>query len=139
MKVKVAQSCWTICDPMNYTVHGILQVRSLLQGIFPTQGSNPGLLHYRQILYQLSHKVSPYIYIHPLFFRFSVHLGHQEHSVKFPVLYNRFSLVVYFLHSSGFYFAYNLFLKLLCFTRSHLFTFVFITFMLGEGSKKLLL
>ena len=29
---------------------------SLLQGIFPTQGSNPGLLHYRQIPYQLSHK-----------------------------------------------------------------------------------
>ena len=28
---------------------------SLLEGIFPTQGSNPGLLHYRQILYQLSH------------------------------------------------------------------------------------
>ena len=28
----------------------------LLQGIFPTQGSNPGLLHYRQILYQLSYK-----------------------------------------------------------------------------------
>ena len=32
---------------------------SLLQGIFPTQGSNPGVLHCRQILYQLSHKVSP--------------------------------------------------------------------------------
>ena len=30
--------------------------RSLLQGIFPTQGSNPGLLHCRRILYQLSHK-----------------------------------------------------------------------------------
>ena len=28
---------------------------SLLQGIFPTQGSNPGLPHCRQILYQLSH------------------------------------------------------------------------------------
>ena len=28
----------------------------LLQGIFPTQGSNPGLLHCRWILYQLSHK-----------------------------------------------------------------------------------
>ena len=28
---------------------------SLLQGIFPTQGWNPGLLHCRQILYQLSH------------------------------------------------------------------------------------
>ena len=32
---------------------------SLLQGIFPTQGSNPGLLHCRRILYQLSHKGSP--------------------------------------------------------------------------------
>ena len=32
---------------------------SLLQGIFPTQGSNPGLLHCRQILHQLSHKGSP--------------------------------------------------------------------------------
>ena len=34
---------------------------SLLQGIFPTQGSTPGLLHCRQILYQLSHKGSPRI------------------------------------------------------------------------------
>ena len=33
----------------------------LLQGIFPTQGSNPGLLHCRQILYQVSHKESPRI------------------------------------------------------------------------------
>ena len=32
--------------------------RSLLQGIFPTQGSNPGLPHCRQILYQLSYKGS---------------------------------------------------------------------------------
>ena len=32
---------------------------SLLQGIFPTQGSNPGLPHCRDILYQLSHKGSP--------------------------------------------------------------------------------
>ena len=32
---------------------------SLLQRIFPTQGWNPGLLHCRQILNQLSHKVSP--------------------------------------------------------------------------------
>ena len=32
---------------------------SLLQGIFPTQGSNPGLPHCRQILYQMSHKGSP--------------------------------------------------------------------------------
>ena len=31
------------------------------QGIFPIQGSNPGLPHCRQILYQLSHKQSPRI------------------------------------------------------------------------------
>ena len=34
---------------------------SLLQGIFLTQESNPGLLHCRQVLYQLSHKGSPVI------------------------------------------------------------------------------
>ena len=32
---------------------------SLLQGIFLTQGLNPGLLHCRQILYQLSYKGNP--------------------------------------------------------------------------------
>ena len=32
---------------------------SLLQGIFPVQGSNPSVLHWRMILYQLSHKGSP--------------------------------------------------------------------------------
>ena len=32
---------------------------SLLQGIFPTQGSNLGLLHCRHILYHLSHQGSP--------------------------------------------------------------------------------
>ena len=31
---------------------------SLLQGILPTQGSNPGLMHFRWILYQLSHEGS---------------------------------------------------------------------------------
>ena len=34
---------------------------SLFQGIFPTQGSNPGLPHCRQILYQLSYKGTPRI------------------------------------------------------------------------------
>ena len=37
---------------------GILQARILLQGVFLTQGSNLGLLHYRQILYHLSHQGS---------------------------------------------------------------------------------
>ena len=60
-------SCVRLCDPMDYIVHGILQARILevgsfsLQGIFPTQGLNPGFPHYRQILYQLSHKGSPRI------------------------------------------------------------------------------
>ena len=45
-------------SPGQDTVVGSL---SLLQGIFPTEGSNPGLLHCRQILYQLSHKGSPRI------------------------------------------------------------------------------
>ena len=53
VKVKVSQSCLTLCDPMDYTVHGILQAGvgspSLLQGIFPTQGSNPGVPHCRKI------------------------------------------------------------------------------------------
>ena len=33
---------------------------SLLQGIFLTQGSNRGLLHGRQILYQLSYQENPF-------------------------------------------------------------------------------
>ena len=50
---------WTIqswISPGQNTGVGSL---SLLQEIFPTQGSNPGLSHCRQILYQLSHKGSP--------------------------------------------------------------------------------
>ena len=65
--VKVAQSCMTLWDPMNYTVHGILQARILEWVLvpfskgFPNQGSNPGLPHWRRILYQLSHQGSQYI------------------------------------------------------------------------------
>ena len=43
---------------MDYTVHRILQAN---QGIFSTQGSNPGLPDCRRILYQLSHQGSPRI------------------------------------------------------------------------------
>ena len=42
-------------SPVQNTGVGIL---SLLQGIFQTQGVNPGLLHCRQILYCLSHQAS---------------------------------------------------------------------------------
>ena len=61
--MKVAQSCPTLCHAMHCTLHGILQTRggslSLLQGIFPTQGSSIGLPHCRWILYQLSQQGSP--------------------------------------------------------------------------------
>ena len=35
VKVKVAQLCPTLCDPMDYTVHGILQARILEWVAFP--------------------------------------------------------------------------------------------------------
>ena len=41
MKVKVAQSCLTLCNPMDYTVHGILQARILEWVTFPfSRGSS---------------------------------------------------------------------------------------------------
>ena len=39
--VKVAQSCLTLCDPMVYTVHGILQARILEWVPFPSPGDLP--------------------------------------------------------------------------------------------------
>ena len=62
LKVKVIQLCPTLCDPMDYIVHGILQSRILEWVAFLFSGGIfPGLLHCRQILYQLSHKGSPRI------------------------------------------------------------------------------
>ena len=64
--MKVAQLCLTLCASMDYTAHGILGQNtgvgslSLFQGIFPTQGSNSGLLHCRRIFYQLSYQGSPH-------------------------------------------------------------------------------
>ena len=63
----VTQSCLTLCDhvdcsPAGSSVHGKntgVDCHSLLQGIFPSQGSNLGLPHFKQILYCLSHKGSP--------------------------------------------------------------------------------
>ena len=41
MKVKVTQLCPTLCDLMDYTVHGILQARILKWGTFPfSRGSS---------------------------------------------------------------------------------------------------
>jgi len=63
VKELIAQLCPTLwdsmdCSPPGSSVNGILWGRILeciflLQGIFLTQGSNPSLLHYREILYHL--------------------------------------------------------------------------------------
>ena len=69
-KVLVTQSCPSLCKPMDYSppgssVRGILQARTrvgccgLLQGIFHTETSNPGLPRCRQILRCLSHHGGP--------------------------------------------------------------------------------
>ena len=57
--MKVSQSCPTLCSPWNSPGQDTeVGSRSLLQGIFPTQGLNQGLLHCRRILYQLSYEGS---------------------------------------------------------------------------------
>ena len=65
VKVLVAQSCPTLdpidCSPPGSSDCGIFQAKrvgshSLFQGIFLTQGLNPGLLHCRRILYHLGHQ-----------------------------------------------------------------------------------
>ena len=67
----VTQSCLTLCNPRDCSppgssVHGDFPGKNtgagchaLLQGIFLTKGSNPGIPHCRQILYCLSHQGSP--------------------------------------------------------------------------------
>ena len=71
MNVLVPQWCLMLCNPMDcsltgFSVHGLLQSGILewaampsSRGIFPSQGSNPGLLCCRQIPYRLSHQGSP--------------------------------------------------------------------------------
>ena len=67
----VAQSCPSLCDPLDYSppvssVHGIFQARilewvafSFSRGSFPTQGFNPGLLHWQEDSLPLCYLGSP--------------------------------------------------------------------------------
>ena len=63
----VSNSLWPQdCSLPGSSVHGNspgkntgVGCHALLQGIFPTQGSNPGLPHCRWILYHLSYQESP--------------------------------------------------------------------------------
>ena len=77
--------CLTLCDTIDCSlpgssVHGILQAYSrntgmgchaLLQGVFLTQGLNPDLPHYRQILNLLTYSGSP-VYSEGLIGRFVI-------------------------------------------------------------------
>ena len=81
----MSDSLWPhgLYSPPGSSIHGILQARmlvgshSLLQEIFPTQGSNLGLLHCRQIFYHLSHQGQSYcnwyIFLNCLFIHFWLH------------------------------------------------------------------
>ena len=59
MKSEITQLCPTVCDPVDCSLPGKstgVGCHFLLQGIFPTQGWNPGLPYCRQTLYRLSHQ-----------------------------------------------------------------------------------
>ena len=65
-EVKVAQSCLTLCDPIDCPWNSPGQNTgvgslSLLRGIFPIQELNSGLSHCKWILHQLSHHGNPRI------------------------------------------------------------------------------
>ena len=76
---EVAQLCMILCDPITCSppgtsIQGIFPGNScaagchfLLQGISPTQGSNPGLLHCRQTLYLMRHQGSLKSYVENIF------------------------------------------------------------------------
>ena len=65
MKVKVSQLCLTLCDPMYYTVLGILQARILEWVAYPSPVDlpDPGMEPGSQILFQLSYQGSPQIFM----------------------------------------------------------------------------
>ena len=74
------------CSPWNSPGHNTgMGSFSLLQGVFPTQGLNPGLPHYGQILYQLSHKGSPRI-LERVAYPFSSDLSNPEKEPGSPAL-----------------------------------------------------
>ena len=96
----------------------------LLQGIFPTQGSNPGLLHCRQILHQLSYKGSPWRPLcilnnqAPVWTSVSSHfqlsleyftlMSHWHHRVSRSKTVLDFSLSIFFPSGNIFHLAYLL-------------------------------
>ena len=95
VKVKVARYCPTFCDPMDYSPWnspgqntGVGSL-SLLQGICPIQGWNPGLPDWRWILYQLSHQASPRI-LEWVAYRFSSRSSRPRNWTRVSCIAGRF-------------------------------------------------
>ena len=117
----VAQSCPMLCNPMDCSPLGSsvhqdspgndtgVGCHALLQGIVPTQGSNPGLLHCRWIIYHLRHRGSPRI-LEQIAYPFSrklsipgIELGSLElQADSLPVELPRKPLKMRFLHPWNF-------------------------------------
>ena len=85
---------------------------SLLQGIFQTQELNQGLLHCRQILYQLSYQGSPIPYlIHP-YIMFTLNSNHIQNPITFPHLTKNLVVNSQYKLYLGYF---SVFLELICF------------------------
>ena len=106
---------------------------SHLQGIFPSQGSKPGLPHCRQILHQLSHQGSPRITgVGRLSLLQGIFLT-QESNTSFAIFFHSIGCLLILLMI---FFSMQ---KLLCLIMSHSFIFAFIAFALEDWSKEIML
>ena len=113
----VTQLCLTLsnptdCSPPGSSVYGDspgknaeVGCHALLQGIFPTQGLNPGILHCRWILYRLSHQGNPRILewvAYPFFrrgtFKWMVHLKLSPDTSKLTNYWTSILLFLYSIH-----------------------------------------
>ena len=91
MKVtQLSPTLWNLmdCSPPVSSVYELsrqeywVSCHFLLQGIFPTQGLNPGLLHRRWILYHLSHQGSPYLIKTCIYFKILWNFQFHAHVVN---------------------------------------------------------
>ena len=113
----VTQLCLTLSNPMDCSPPGSsvygdspgknakVGCHALLQGIFPTQGLNPGILHCRWILYRLSHQGNPRILewvAYPFFrrgtFKWMVHLKLSPDTSKLTNYWKSILLFLYSIH-----------------------------------------
>ena len=111
----VAQLCPTLCDPMDYRLPSSCVHRdspgkniwvlchALLQGIFPTQGSNPGLPHFRQIIFCLCYQGSSKVSIMVVYTHFWSLLTLNSLLLRFMYMTGSYcELFIFTAHSNSF-------------------------------------